>query len=177
MRLFVAVDLPGEVKDELYRIQKLINPSLAKIKWVPKKNLHLTLKFLGECPDTREVEEKLSKIKFDPFKVKLNNFGAFPSWNEIKVFWVSLTPEKKITALQQKIDSELFSLFKKDQQFSPHLTLGRIKRIKKKKQFFELISKEIEVKPIEFKINEFKLMQSKLTKDGSKYLILKNYKA
>ena len=67
MRVFISVDLPKEGRDELYRIQKLINPSLAKIKWVPKKNIHLTLKFIGEVESIDEIHERLSKIKFNPF--------------------------------------------------------------------------------------------------------------
>lgn len=176
MRLFVAVELPIEVKDELYRIQKLINPGLAKIKWVPKKNLHLTLKFIGEVTDVEKIEKKLSKIKFNPFSVRLDKFGAFPSWDKIQVFWAGLGPKKDIVELQQNVDSELFSLFKKDQKFSPHLTLGRVKMIKKEEEFLKAI-KKIKIKPLEFKINEFKLMQSRLTKDGSKYFVLKGYKS
>ena len=48
--------------------------------------------------------------------------------------------------------------------------------VKKEKEFLELI-KGIEIKPIEFEVNSFQLMQSKLSKDGSKYFVLKEYKA
>ena len=50
-----------------------------------------------------------------------------------------------------------------------------IKFVKKKEEFLKVL-KEIEVKHIEFEINEFKLMESKLSKDGSKYIVLKEYK-
>jgi RNA 2',3'-cyclic 3'-phosphodiesterase len=175
MRAFVAVELPKEVKDELYRIQKLINPSLAKIKWVPKKNIHLTLKFIGEVKDLKEIHEKLSKIKFNLFQVKLGEFGSFPSWEDMRVFWINLVPPKNIIKLQQAVDVELLK-FSDRQDFSPHLTLGRIKVIKREKEFMKLI-KSIEVKPIKFNVSEFKLMQSKLSKDGSKFITLKKYKA
>ncbi len=177
MRVFVGVDLHKDVKEELHRIQKLIFPSLAKIKWVPKKNLHLTLKFLGEVESVDEIHEKLSNISFDSFKVKLGDFGAFPSWKNVNVFWVGVEPSKDVIKLQQKVDSELLSFSNTYQKFSPHLTLGRVKSIKKKKEFFGFINKGIKVKPIEFEINSFQLMQSKLSKDGSKYFVLKEYKA
>ena len=176
MRVFVAVDLPKEVKDELYRIQKLINPKLAKIKWVPKKNLHLTLKFLGEVENIDEIHERLSKIKLKSFKVNLGSIGAFPNLKDIKILWADIKPDKEIINLQQKVDEELFQFSDKYQKFSSHLTLGRIKMIKKEKEFLNLI-KSIEVKPIELEVNEFKLMQSILSKDGSKYITLKKYKA
>ncbi len=176
MRVFIAVDLPKEVKDELYGIQKLIFPSLAKIKWVPKKNLHLTLKFLGEVADVDEIDKKLSEINFKPFEASLGKFGIFKNKKEIRVLWVDLEPHKNIIDLQQEIDSELLSLFGKYQKFSPHLTLGRIKSIKKEKEFLKSIE-EIKVNPIKFKINEFQLVQSILSKDGSKFKVLKEYKA
>jgi len=176
MRIFVGIDLSKESKDELYRIQKLISPSLAKIKWIPRKNLHLTLKFIGEVKDINEIHNRLSKINLKPFKLKLGNFGTFPSWEKINVFWVDLNPHNEIIQFQQKIDEELFNFSNKYQKFSPHLTLGRIKSIKKKKEFLDLI-KSIKVKPIEFEINEFQLIQSKLSKDGSKFTVLKKYKS
>jgi RNA 2',3'-cyclic 3'-phosphodiesterase len=176
VRVFVSVGLPTEVKDELYDVQKLVFPSLAKIRWVPKKNIHLTLKFLGEVNNLEEIHEKLSRISFKSFKVHLANFGAFPSWENLKVFWVGLEPSKNVIKLQQEIDSELLSFSNDYQKFSPHLTLGRVKMIKKKKEFLNIV-KKIEVNPIEFKINSFQLMQSKLSKDGSKYFVLKEYKA
>lgn len=178
MRLFVAIELPAEIKDELFKIRKLIPSKLAKIKWVSKKNLHLTLKFIGETDvKVSEITEKLSKIKFKPIKTSLFEFGAFPiiSSDLVRVLWVNLKPSDELINLQQEVDSELFSLFKKDQKFSPHLTLGRVKLIKKKEDFLKGL-KEIKVKPIEFEINEFKLMQSKLNKEGSIYSVVEKFK-
>ena len=178
MKVFVSVGLPTEVKDELYKVQKLISPSLAKIKWVPKKNLHLTLKFIGEVENINEIHEKLSEIKFKPFNIKLGKFemrskGKYTNKNYSALLWSNVEPHDKIIELQQEVDSELFSGY---QKFLPHITLGRIKMVKKEKEFLELI-KGIEIKPIEFEVNSFQLMQSKLSKDGSKYFVLKEYKA
>ncbi|HJR19354.1 MAG TPA: RNA 2',3'-cyclic phosphodiesterase, partial [Actinomycetota bacterium] len=53
MRLFVAVDLPATVKDELDRLIAALRPSIPDAKWVPRDNIHLTLSFLGEVGDER----------------------------------------------------------------------------------------------------------------------------
>ncbi len=169
MRLFVAIELPKEVKEELFRIQSLIKPGVAKIKWVSKKNLHLTLKFIGETKvKSEEIIKLLKKVEFKPIKCKLSKFGVFPSWDKIYVFWVDIEPKEEVIEMQQKVDSELLGLFNKDQKFVPHLTLGRVKLVKHKKEFVDIL-KAVSVKPIEFEINEFKLMESKLTKDGPIY--------
>jgi 2'-5' RNA ligase len=87
---------------------------------------------------------------------------------------VEIFPKKKIIELQQKIDQELLDIFNFDQYFSPHLTLGRVKKIKKKEIFESTIS-EIKIKNKKFEINKFYLIESKVTKDGSKYVILNEF--
>ena len=77
MRLFISIDLPREIKDYLFGIQKQVRQ--AKITWVPKKNLHLTLKFLGEVKEDK-VEEIKDAINVSSSKIKasLGNVGFFP---------------------------------------------------------------------------------------------------
>jgi len=175
MRLFIAIDLPKEIKDELYNIQKNLNKGFAKIKWVSKKNLHLTLKFLGETEvDIDEIDEKLQKIKFDKFNLELDKFGFFSNNDKVNVLWVGVKPKENLINLQQEVDSELFGLFKKDQRFTPHLTLGRVKFVKKEKEFFDCLE-NVSVKPLKFEVKGFGLFESKLTKDGSQYRLIKEY--
>jgi len=175
MRCFISIDLPKEIKDYLFDLQRKINDNNSKVHFVAKKNLHLTLKFLGNIDDNllKDVKERLSKIKFKKFRVKLDKVGVFPNENFIRVIWIGLKPAGKVIELQQKIDGELLDLFKKDQEFSAHLTLGRVKFIKNKKEFLEKLKIEIEDK--EFEIGEFKLMKSELSKDGPKYFEIENY--
>jgi RNA 2',3'-cyclic 3'-phosphodiesterase len=180
MRLFVAIELPKEVKDELFRIQKLIPSKFAKIKWVSKKNLHLTLKFIGET-DVETISKKLKEIKFESFKLNLSKFemcsrGKYTKKSYVARLWVNIKPLQNIIKLQQNVDSVLLGVVKGDQKFSPHLTLGRVKLVKKKEALVKVL-KEISVNPLEFEINEFKLMQSKLTKDGPIYSVVERFKA
>jgi RNA 2',3'-cyclic 3'-phosphodiesterase len=170
MRLFVGLELPKEIKNELFKIQKSIPNNLVKVKWVAKKNLHLTLKFLGEI-DKEEIEEiknRLNKIKFKPFEVKLTKFGFFSNSGNVRVLFAELFPKKNIINLQQKIDGELLSLFKNDQKFNPNLTLGRVKAVKKKNEFLACLEKT-KIKPLSFSVKEFYLIESKLTKEGPQY--------
>ena len=166
---------PQEVRDELFRLQKLFSKS-ARVNWVSKKNLHITFKFLGNVSKLKAdyLDNFLSKIKFEPMELHLFKKGAFPTEKNPKIIWVNLIPNKKIINFQHKIDSELFSLFKGDQKFQSHITLGRIKRIKDKRKFFDVFYNE-KVSNIKFKIDHFCLIKSELTKDGPKYSILKKY--
>ena len=176
MRCFIAIDLPDDVKDYIFSLEKFIGNELAKIKWVAKKNLHLTLKFLGEIDEEKLklVKEKLKNIKFGKFKVNLDKIGVFPNENYITVVWVGVKDDKNIFELQKAIDSELLSLFSKEQKFQSHLTFGRVKFVKDKTNFLKKI-KEIEVKNLPLEIKEFKLYKSELSKDGPKYTVLETY--
>ena len=129
MRLFIAIEIPEEIKDYLCGIQQEIVDSKNKIRLVNKGNMHLTLKFLGEVQtDKVEVLNKnLKEIPFKPFSVVLDAIGVFPSENYIRVVWVGLKPEEPVLELQKNIDEALKKLFKKEKNFKPHLTIARVK--------------------------------------------------
>ena len=69
MRLFVGIGLPKNIKDYLFELQRNIGSQYAKIKWVEKKNLHLTLKFLGEVHDDKfqELKDRFKDIRYNNF--------------------------------------------------------------------------------------------------------------
>ncbi|MAE43186.1 RNA 2',3'-cyclic phosphodiesterase [Candidatus Woesearchaeota archaeon] len=164
MRLFIAIEMPESIKEYLIQIQKQIDNDLAKIRWMKKEQMHLTLKFLGEVQpnDVEKVKEELRKIKFVFFSVHLNSIGVFPSENCIRVVWVGLKPEDKIMELQKDIDENLKKLFKKEGNFKAHITLGRVKFIDDKVKFMEMV-KKIKVESKKINIDCFKLIKSTLT--------------
>lgn len=177
MRLFLAIDLPEKAKDYLYNFAKNLKKDYVKVNWVPKKNLHLTLKFFGEVDEAKlgELKAELKKIKQEPFKVKLKGIGFFPDEKAPRVIWVGIQPEKEVIALQQKIDEALLLMFPSDQKFQSHLTIGRIKAVKKPKEFAEL-AKSLKVEEIEFEISSFKLMESTLASTGPSYRVVEEFR-
>ncbi len=85
MRLFIAIELPEDLREYLFYLEKSLNHD-AKIRWVAKKNIHLTLKFLGYVDDSKveDVKKRLMEIKFRRFKVGLNKLGWFPGGNSVR---------------------------------------------------------------------------------------------
>src|SRR3989344_6341432 len=130
MRLFIAINLSKEVKDYLFDLQKEFR-EFGKFNFVAKKNLHLSLKFMGNIEESKlkGINDKLSKIKSKSFEVSLNSLGVFPDKDLIKVLWIDLTPKNKILELAKTIDQELIE-FPNDYSFSEHITIARIKLIK-----------------------------------------------
>lgn len=176
MRLFIAIEVPEEVKGDIIRIQEKVDLNIAKIKLVGKDQIHLTLKFLGEVADDKlgVIKGKLRQIKFSPFKAKLTALGVFPNENYIKVIWVGFKDHEHINNLQKQIDSALSDLFSIDKRFHPHLTLGRVRFVKEKEKLVENI-KGINVEEKEFEIKSFKLIKSTLTKQGPVYETLESF--
>lgn len=75
-RLFVGIDLPEEIRDQL----KSLCCGLPGARWVKPEQLHLTLCFIGEVDGTTflDIKEVLSEITFAPFSLQLRGVGSFP---------------------------------------------------------------------------------------------------
>lgn len=176
MRLFIGIYLPQEVKEELYNLQKKFDRKNSKINWVAKNKLHLTLKFLGDIDENNveEITKRLNKIKIDTISDELRDISYFENYGKIDVLYVKLKNNKGITDLQRKIDQELLDLFPKYQKFNPHLTIGRVKMIKKKEKFIDEI-KNVKIKPLKLEVDGFSLIVSKPNNGTHKYITLKEF--
>ncbi|MBI4447818.1 RNA 2',3'-cyclic phosphodiesterase [Candidatus Woesearchaeota archaeon] len=176
MRLFIEIPLPEEVRESVFQLQKSLHILPAKINWVAKKNMHITLKFLGEVSEEQKnlAEKELAKIRFSKFTVTLSNIGVFPNYDRARVIWIGLNPEEKVISLQRQIDEQLLSFFPKDQTFEAHLTIGRVKLVKKKEEV-QAILRETKAEKKNFAVDSFKLMKSELTKSGPIYEELKTF--
>lgn len=173
MRLFIGIDFDA-LRDYFINIQKQIKVE-GKIKFTT--SFHLTLKFLGEVPDllVNKIREKLSEIKFKPFTVALNKIGVFPNEDYIRVIWIGLKDSQKVIELQQKIDKQLYGMFKMDKKFHPHITIARVKFITNKEGLIKNL-KAIKIKEIGFEVDKFQLVKSILTQQGPIYKVLEEYK-
>jgi 2'-5' RNA ligase len=175
MRLFIAFSASDEIKSYLLSLKESVPKDIAKVRWVSQ--IHLTLKFLGEVPEDKIplIKEHLSTVRFEEFKIELAPVGFFPNENYIRVVWVGLLPQDKIIELSKKVDYSLSSLFGREKDFMPHVTLGRVSFVKEKERFVELL-KGIKIQKLSCTVNSFKLIQSTLTPDGPVYLDLEDYK-
>src|SRR3989344_6757066 len=169
MKLFVAINLPKEIKDYLWELKEEFRNS-GKFNFVPKKNYHITLKFLGEVKEDKlkEIKEKLSKIKFNSFEISLNEMGHF----NYRVLWVDSRTKEDVYSLAKKIDEQLIE-YSNDHSFNDHITLARIKDLKNKEEFDKKLKTKIKL--IGFRIGSFKLMKSETSKDGARYTVLEAY--
>lgn len=136
IRAFIAVDLAPEILQELERVTADLKQRLgrAQVRWVVVKNIHLTLKFLGDVSVSNlDILQKMLQVetgKHLPFEFAVGGAGAFPSVNRPRVIWVGVQAPAGLNSLQHGIDTEAARLGynQEERPFSPHLTLGRVPR-------------------------------------------------
>ncbi len=177
VRVFVCVELSEKAREELRRvIGEIKKTDLIKGKYVEVENLHLTLKFLGEV-DEKQIEritKALDSVKLKSFKVKLGRLGYF-SPKFIKVIWINLVGEG-LRGLQEEVERVLTGLFLKEKrEWKSHVTLARVKSVRDKESFRDLIE-NIDISEIEFKVENFRLKKSELTRQGPNYSDLAKFK-
>ncbi|MFH1064266.1 MAG: RNA 2',3'-cyclic phosphodiesterase [Candidatus Woesearchaeota archaeon] len=176
MRLFIAFDVPEEVSESLFAVQKALDFDGKSTK---PKEFHLTLKFFGEVDEEKLsiLIDGLSGITFKSFEAQLSEVGVFPDKNDPKVVWAGLRPHDAICVLQQQVDTAMQKLgFEPDKRFHPHLTLARIKFIKDKAEFSEMLD-SLKLEPLKFTVGSLKLFKSTLTPEGPVYDVLREFSA
>jgi RNA 2',3'-cyclic 3'-phosphodiesterase len=134
LRVFIAIELPEEIKSELVKlIESLKKPRFSFVRWVNPHSIHLTLKFLGNVNPGKVTE--ISNViesaanKFRKFQVEISGLGFFPNPRRPRVFWIGVGGDMaSLIGLQKDIDSgtEKLGFPGEKRQFSPHLTLARI---------------------------------------------------
>lgn len=175
MRVFIACEIPGNIRRELVKLRKSIGDEHASIKWVEEGNIHLTMKFLGDVDDEKVegVKERIVGIRIKPIEAHVSGLGVFPSERYMRVLWVGLEPSGDLGRLHRGMDQELSGIgFKSDKRFQAHVTLGRVRSVKDK----EALRKKLadagpEVAGIcgRFTIDRFVLKKSTLTPQGPVY--------
>ena len=184
MRAFIAIELPQEIKNTLSRLQAKLKAAGADVKWVEPNNIHLTLKFLGEIDEqiNGKVNSCLEKIRETqkPFTISLSSPGAFPNTSSPRVVWVGIKQGdaeiKGLTIFLEKQAAEI-GLPTENREFSSHITIGRVRSGKNRRELAELLSKlsqnSLEDNP--FPANKITLFKSTLTSRGPVYEVLKEF--
>ena len=97
--------------------------------------------------------------------------GVFPSLRYIRVIWVGVERNReRIIEMQKALEQELEKLnFKREKEFSPHLTLARVKFLREKQKILKLISKFENVEFGELRVEKVRLKKSRLTPQGPIY--------
>lgn len=166
MRLFVAIDLPEKVKEEVAGLAG----SLPGGRWVPMEQLHLTLRFIGEVDEAQfqEIKSALTLVEGRAFPLALKGVGHFPSGKHPRVLWIGLEANELLPELYQRVESALAAagISPEERRFSPHITIARLKETPATAvAAFEERHAPFQAGP--FPVAEFHLYSSALTREGA----------
>lgn len=178
IRLFIALEIPEDVKDLVYSRLQESSEYTSGYKWEPKEKIHLTLKFIGDIqkellPDIiREIEFVKD---FSTFNCNISKFGFFFRKGQPVILWCNCDAGDKINSLVSELNLRLekFGIEKDKRNFNGHLTLLRIK--KRVSENFIKSFKELKFESIQFSCNKIALIESELKPSGSEYKVLKIY--
>ncbi|MDD1715965.1 MAG: RNA 2',3'-cyclic phosphodiesterase [Methanolinea sp.] len=170
VRLFVAVDLPDEVREGIRQSQTEIAKCRARLTLVDPGIIHLTLKFIGEVPEERVplICNALRTIRREPFLVRARGVaGNNP--RQPRVIWCRLEDKGELAGLSAEIEGALAPLGipREERAFRPHATLARVKEFHR--SLTEQIGSLSETEFGSFTVNGFTLKRSTLTPRGPVY--------
>ncbi len=183
LRLFIAVEIPAEVRKRLGEIEKELVASGADVKWVPEGNFHATLKFLGGVSSAR-VDAVTSAIEgavqgVPGFEVCLAGVGAFPNLRRPNVVWVGMksgADQMKVLAERVERAMEPLGFAPEKRPFSPHITLGRARTPKNAERLKELIERLRDEEAGAFRVEGVALMKSDLRPTGPVYTRIADFR-
>jgi 2'-5' RNA ligase len=130
LRLFVAIEIPDAVKDAVEGAFAAWREAFPKARWVPRENMHVTLKFLGRTwprltdwvPD--RVAEAAAEVP--PLRARLHGVGSFPSAKRGRALWAAFEDPDRVAELASAIEAALVDEFPAEKRpFHPHLTVAR----------------------------------------------------
>jgi RNA 2',3'-cyclic 3'-phosphodiesterase len=173
MRTFVAVPVPEALRKRVSALgNEIAAPGIGLVK---PENMHLTLRFIGEIPDSEVdgVKKLLGKVAFKRFSCRIRGVGVFPNESFVRVVWAGCSSDGALEALAKSVAGELGG-YGGDERFSAHLTIARVKSRMDPRPFLE---KHLNEEFGEFEAKEFHLVCSRLGPGGPEYSTLAVFKA
>lgn len=126
MRLFVAIDLPWELRARLAGLAG----GIPGARWLPPENYHITLRFIGEVAahQAEEIDHALAALKARGFALSLTGVGTFEKAGRPVQLWVGVERNAQLDLLQGKIETacQRAGLDRERRRFAPHITLARL---------------------------------------------------
>lgn len=180
MRLFVALEVPDEVREKLAAIRDRFPKPQSQMRWVRAEQFHVTLKFIGEV-DEEKVDEIMGALRAvqqgSPVQCGFCGLGWYWNAKGFGMLFSKIEDDGSLRALASRVDECLqpANFEPEHQEYMPHLTLARCKPLKSRPRSAvpeDLSAVARETEGLEFgrmQAREMHLMQSKLGTSGPKY--------
>ncbi len=180
IRTFIAVELEPTLRDRCMALQEKLSRAGTEVKWVERENIHVTLLFLGEVQD-REIPAVCKAVatvasEQAGFELTLQGVGCFPNARRPRVVWVGVGQgEAELIALHDALEPPLLDLGcyrREERQYTPHITLGRVKGEGPADQLVQALSGFNAWQGGTMAVREIRVLSSELGRDGPTYTVL-----
>ncbi|MEM1540381.1 MAG: RNA 2',3'-cyclic phosphodiesterase [Candidatus Bathyarchaeia archaeon] len=181
IRSFIAFDIENaSFLERIMETQRRLVETGADLKCVEPKNIHITVRFLGNITPNMidKIFDCMRKVQFVPFDIKIQGVGAFPDVRNPRVVWAGIrSGANELRGIFNQLELYLRGLgFASDPKgFSPHLTIARVKSGRNKAALVKFL---MENSNYEFGIVRaecLRLKRSDLTPRGPVYSTLKEF--
>jgi 2'-5' RNA ligase len=181
MRLFVALKISREVRENLASLIRDLHTADSRPKWVNPDNLHVTLKFIGGVAPERviEISDALAVVRTQQLVIaEFRGIGFFPNARRPSVVWVGIQPSDFLSTLAAEVNRVLsiVAVPREEKAFVPHLTIARFKETRLSAGLHDEIEKRKSRAFGTLAANEFHLIESKLKSSGAEYTTLRSFR-
>jgi 2'-5' RNA ligase len=176
MRMFLAIELPSEVRDHLARMQSQLAKQIGKASFTRAENLHITLKFLGEVREQQlaALIESLGHVRSStPISLRATRVDCFPNRGPVRIIASMFDGEIKAlvgvhSAIEQRC--QYLGFDREERKYTPHATLARARPTLPATVREAVLEGSNKLEPSgPFEVREFVLMQSTLKASGAEY--------
>ena len=180
VRTFLAIELSAPVKARVVALQETLAAAVPDVKWVEPANLHLTLLFLGEVDDRDLLKvcraTQAAVADLPALTLSVEGIGAFPNERRPRIFWTGIgAGVEEVRAVHAALEPPLLDLGcyrREERQYTPHITLGRVKGERPSEEFAAVMQKKRTWSAGESPVEEVLVMSSQLTPQGPIYAVL-----
>lgn len=175
VRAFLSIDIDEEtLLPHIGQIQQRLDPKAAKMKLVEINNIHFTLRFFGDTKLDRisQIKERLEKIEFEPFEIRIAGVGAFPNKRRPRVIWIGVSENgERVCDLKLEIDSLLKDIGyqAEKRKYTPHATIARVRHVKESERMVNSLEELVNESIGTMTVSGFTMKKSTLTPTGPIY--------
>jgi len=183
IRSFLAIEFPTSIQDAIVRETAVLREHFPfpDIRWVTPRNIHLTLKFLGNGSSQRlEILARslgLAIKEIKPFRMGFAQAGVFPPSGRPRIIWLGIDPPGSVSSLQKMIEetTTIQGFKREDRPFSPHITIGRFSDsfpMHNYQNLMEIIKPGDDLLSVFIDVRSITLFKSELRPSGSIYSVI-----
>jgi 2'-5' RNA ligase len=176
VRLFLALDLDASAKAAIAEATEGLRAQAPGFSWTAHTKLHLTLRFLGELPESvaQMIGPAMQEVAaaHRRFSMTLRHVGAFPNFRRARVVWIGVDPDPRLELLHHDVElaCERLGLGIEGRPLRPHVTLARVRDAAGEEIMrpFARAAKRVDFER-EVTVDEIVLMHSKPARNGTTY--------